>query len=169
MNYHKINIYYLVIFIACFNCTFVISTTKSKAFYSVTPNRKLSNFSAIHTSTTRIRCITKCLGDMKCRYVSYLPLNGECQHSELEPNGATVILDIADGWESYAGKINVRITIYFTSNRVIRIRVDGRGFDPHVRQHSFVEFGHENHVYGHSLPSAESRRAVVNNWRKNVH
>ena len=31
------------------------------------------------------------------------------------------------------------------------------------RQHSFVE------IYSHSLPSADSRRAVVNVWLKNVH
>ena len=41
---------------------------------------------------------------------------------------------------------------------------DGRGFDPHVRQHSFAE-----NFYGHSCPSADSRRAVVSYWRKNVH
>ena len=48
---------------------------------------------------------------------------------------------------------------------------DGRGFDPHVRQHSFVEVCHEINLnfYGHSLPSADSRRAVVSHWRKNVH
>ena len=26
-----------------------------------------------------------------------------------------------------------------------------------------------NNIYGHSLPSADSRRAVVSYWRKNVH
>ena len=33
---------------------------------------------------------------------------------------------------------------------------DGRGFDPHVRQHTFLEFGHEII----SLPSADSRKAA---------
>ena len=56
------------------------------------------------------------------------------------------------------------------------------------RQHSFVEIDHEifsmvilslpliqegqlsvSIFYGHSLPSADSRRAVVSFWRKNVH
>ena len=105
MSFHKINIYYLLIFILFFKYIFVFSTTKSKGFYSLTPNRKLSNFSVVHTSTKRIRCITKCLEDQKCRYVSYLSLTGECQQSEVEPDGVTVTLDSADGWESYAGKI----------------------------------------------------------------
>ena len=39
------------------------------------------------------------------------------------------------------------------------------GFDPRrVRQHSFVEIDHFedwNNFYGHSLPSADSRRIVV--------
>ena len=34
------------------------------------------------------------------------------------------------------------------------------------QQHSFVEIDHE---IGHSVPSADSRRAVVSFWRKNVH
>ena len=43
-----------------------------------------------------------------------------------------------------------------------------QGFDPRRgRQHSFVEIDHE--IYGHSLPSADSRRAVVSFWQKNVH
>ena len=42
---------------------------------------------------------------------------------------------------------------------------DGRGFDPLDRQNSFVEVGHEII----SLPSADSSRAVVSYWRKNVH
>ena len=47
---------------------------------------------------------------------------------------------------------------------------DGRGFDhPHIRQHSFVEIGHEKKFIGHSLPSDDSRRAVVSCWLKNVH
>ena len=46
---------------------------------------------------------------------------------------------------------------------------DGRGFDPHVLQHSFVEFGHEIIFYSHYLPSTDSRRAVVSYWRKNMH
>ena len=48
-------------------------------------------------------------------------------------------------------------------------RPGGRGFNPRRgRQHSFVEIDHEI-FYGHSLPSAVSRRAVVSFWRKNVH
>ena len=37
-----------------------------------------------------------------------------------------------------------------------------------VRQHSFVEIGHEI-FYSQSLPSADSRSAVVSFWWKNVH
>ena len=50
-------------------------------------------------------------------------------------------------------------------------RPGGRGFNPRRgRQHSFVEIDHEIFIfYGHSLPSADSRRAVVSFWRKNVH
>ena len=48
-------------------------------------------------------------------------------------------------------------------------RPGGRGFNPRRgRQHSFVEIDHEI-FYIHSLPSADSRRAVVSFWRKNVH
>ena len=39
---------------------------------------------------------------------------------------------------------------------------DGRGFSPPVRQHSFVEIDH-------SPPTADSSRAVVSYWRKDVH
>ena len=45
----------------------------------------------------------------------------------------------------------------------------GRRFDPHIRQHSFVEICSWKHSYGHSLPSTNSRRAVVSYWWKNVH
>ena len=46
-------------------------------------------------------------------------------------------------------------------------RPGGRGFNPRRgRQHSFVEI---DHFYGHSLPSADSRRAFVSFWLKNVH
>ena len=49
-------------------------------------------------------------------------------------------------------------------------RPGGRGFNPsRGRQHSSVEIDHENIFYGHSPPSADSRRAVVSFWRKNVH
>ena len=49
-------------------------------------------------------------------------------------------------------------------------RPGGRGFNPRRgRQHSFVEIDHKFIFYGHSLPSADSRRAVVSFWRKNVH
>ena len=49
-------------------------------------------------------------------------------------------------------------------------RPGGRGFNPRRgRQHSFVEIDHEIFLYGHSLPSADSRRAVVSFWQKNVH
>ena len=48
-------------------------------------------------------------------------------------------------------------------------RLGGHGFNPRRgRQHSFVEID-QNIFYGHSLPSADSRRAVVSFWRKNVH
>ena len=52
-------------------------------------------------------------------------------------------------------------------------RPGGRGFNPRRgRQHSFVEIDHE--IFStvilslHSLPSADSRRAVVSFWRKNA-
>ena len=38
-----------------------------------------------------------------------------------------------------------------------------------ARQHSFVEIGSWNIFYSHSLPSADSKRAVVSFWGKNVH
>ena len=37
------------------------------------------------------------------------------------------------------------------------------------RQHSFVEIWSWNIFYGHFLPSADSRRADVSFWQKNVH
>ena len=40
---------------------------------------------------------------------------------------------------------------------------------PSGRQHSFVEIWSWNIFYDHSLLSADSRRAVVSFWRKNVH
>ena len=40
---------------------------------------------------------------------------------------------------------------------------------PLGRQHSFVEIWPWNIFYGHSLPFADSRRAVVSFWRKNLH
>ena len=36
-------------------------------------------------------------------------------------------------------------------------------------QHSFMEIDHEIFFYGNSTPSADSRRAVVSFWQKNVH
>ena len=42
------------------------------------------------------------------------------------------------------------------------------GSTPPGRQHSFVKIDNEI-FYGHSLPSADSRRAGVSFWRKNVH
>ena len=36
-------------------------------------------------------------------------------------------------------------------------------------QHSFMEICSWNIFYGHFLPSADSRRAVVSFWRKNLH
>ena len=38
-----------------------------------------------------------------------------------------------------------------------------------VLQHSFMEIWSWNIFYGHSLPSADSRRAVISFWQKNVH
>ena len=46
---------------------------------------------------------------------------------------------------------------------------DGRGFDPHVQQKFFRGDLVMKNLYGHSLPSAESRGAVDSYWRKNVH
>ena len=37
------------------------------------------------------------------------------------------------------------------------------------RQHSSVKIDHDFFFYGHFQPSADSRRAVVRFWRKNVH
>ena len=52
----------------------------------------------------------------------------------------------------------------------VRLEPGGPGFNPRRgRQHSFMEIDHEIIFYGHSLPSADSRRAVVSFWRKNVH
>ena len=49
-------------------------------------------------------------------------------------------------------------------------RPGGRWFNPRRGlQHSFMEIDHENIFCGHSVPSADSRRAVVSFWRKNVH
>ena len=50
----------------------------------------------------------------------------------------------------------------------MRRRPGGRGFNPRRgRQHSFVEIDHE--IFSTAIPSADSRRAVVSFWRKNVH
>ena len=47
---------------------------------------------------------------------------------------------------------------------------DGLGSDPHIRQNILSwRFGHEKKIYGHSLPSTDSRREVVSYWRNNVH
>ena len=47
-------------------------------------------------------------------------------------------------------------------------RSGGRGFNPRRgRQHSFVEIDHE--IFSTVILSADSRRAVVSFWRKNVH
>ena len=47
-------------------------------------------------------------------------------------------------------------------------RPEGRGFNPcWGRQHSFLEIDHE--VFSTVILSADSRRAVVSFWRKNVH
>ena len=45
----------------------------------------------------------------------------------------------------------------------------GHRFDPDVWQHSFMDIGHEVIFYGHSLLSADSRRAVVSFCIVNVH
>ena len=45
---------------------------------------------------------------------------------------------------------------------------DGHGFDPRVQQQSFVEIGHEI-ISMAFLPTADSSRAVVSYWRKDVH
>ena len=49
-------------------------------------------------------------------------------------------------------------------------RLGGRGFNPRRgRQHSFVEIDHEIFSTVILFLSADSRRAVVSFWRKNVH
>ena len=40
------------------------------------------------------------------------------------------------------------------------------GSTPPGRQHSYVEIEHENNLYGHSLPSADLRRKVVNSGER---
>ena len=47
--------------------------------------------------------------------------------------------------------------------------MDSHGFDPRVRQHSFFDIGHE--VISTAILSlqADSSRAVVSIWRKDVH
>ena len=40
----------------------------------------------------------------------------------------------------------------------------GRGFDPF-----FCGDGSRNHFYGYYLPTTDSSRAFVSNWRKDVH
>ena len=45
----------------------------------------------------------------------------------------------------------------------------GPEFDPHVRHILSWRYGHENIFYGHSPSSADSWRAVVSYWQKNVH
>ena len=37
------------------------------------------------------------------------------------------------------------------------------------QQHTFMTIDHEVFLYGHSLPLADSRWAVVGFWQKNVH
>ena len=44
-----------------------------------------------------------------------------------------------------------------------------RVWPPPGQQQSFVEIWSWNIFYGHSLPSADSRRAVFSFWRKNLH
>ena len=46
---------------------------------------------------------------------------------------------------------------------------DVRGFNPRVRQHSFVVIGHENIFYSYSLPTAYASRTVVSYWRNDLH
>ena len=39
-------------------------------------------------------------------------------------------------------------------------------FDPSVRQHTFVEIGHE--IISTAIPTADSSRAVISYWQKDV-
>ena len=49
-------------------------------------------------------------------------------------------------------------------------RPGGPGFNPPPRSATFFRGDSSGNIfYGHSLPSADSRRAVVSFWRKNVH
>ena len=48
-------------------------------------------------------------------------------------------------------------------------RPGGRGLNPRQGRQLFRGDWSWNIFYGHSLPSADSRRAVVSFWRKNVH
>ena len=114
---NTVTICYFFMFVLFAKISYVLSNRKSKGFYNLTPNRKLSNSSVVDPSTTRMRCITNCLKSTKCRYVSYLPLNGECQQTEHVPGDGVVTLDIIDGWESYSGKRYkrlIQITVTYT-------------------------------------------------------
>ena len=44
----------------------------------------------------------------------------------------------------------------------------GHGFDPLVQQHSFVEIGH-GIISTATLSTADSSRAAVSYWRKDIH
>ena len=48
-------------------------------------------------------------------------------------------------------------------------QADGCGFDRHARHILSWRFGHEKKNVDYSLLSADSRRAVVSYWQKNVH
>ena len=43
------------------------------------------------------------------------------------------------------------------------------GFDPRLFHMSFIEIWSRNNFYGHSLPIADSSRAIVSYWRKYGH
>ena len=87
---------------------------------------------------------------------------------------------------STIARSDLKITFAITSRRILTVTsqiakrgssiecasawyADGRGFDPHVRRTFFRGDLGKKKIYGHSLPSADSRRAIVSYWRKNVH
>ena len=100
-------------------------------------------------------------------------------HSQGSANSRRAIVSWALLTSDNKVKIPLKVNIYFMS---VWAGLDGSigcpsnwwsggcGFDPPPGwQHFFVEIWSWNIFYGHSLSSADSRRAVVSFWRKNVH
>ena len=118
----------------------------------VNPLEHLACVSAQHMSHKRIRnkCVTQLYAYVTATYAY------ECHMSKFThvQRASVAQLDAPSDW-----------------------RPGGRGFKPHPpppppppRSATFFRGDWSwNIFYGHSLPSADSRRAVVSFWRKNVH